>query len=75
MVSFESKLVCVRTLTVRAVRVPGNVRLMSEEPEKTVEDLEQRSEELEEEIEETRDDWERKQQDSSVPGAKDSDAE
>lgn len=48
---------------------------MSEEPEKTVEDLERRGEKLEEEIEDAREDWERKQQDTSVPGAKDPEPE
>jgi hypothetical protein len=39
------------------------------EPERDVEDMEERSERLEEEIEETREDWERKKSDSGVPGA------
>jgi hypothetical protein len=37
--------------------------------EREVEDLEQRSEQVGEHIEETREDWERKEEDSSVPGA------
>lgn len=39
------------------------------EPEREVEDMEERSERLEEQIEDTREDWERKKRDSSVPGA------
>jgi hypothetical protein len=39
------------------------------EPERDVEEMEERSERLEEEIEDTRADWERKKSDSSVPGA------
>ena len=39
------------------------------EPERDLEDMEERSERLEEEIEDTREDWERKKRDSSVPGA------
>jgi hypothetical protein len=42
---------------------------MSAEPERDVEEMEERSERLEEEIEDTREDWERKKRDSSVPGA------
>jgi hypothetical protein len=39
------------------------------EPERDVEEMEERSERLEEQIEDTREDWERKKRDSSVPGA------
>jgi hypothetical protein len=39
------------------------------EPERRVEEMEERSERLEEDIAETREDWERKKRDSSVPGA------
>jgi hypothetical protein len=39
------------------------------EPERDVEEMEERSERLEEEIEDTRKDWEGKKRDSSVPGA------
>ena len=42
---------------------------MSEQPEREVEEMEERSERLEEEIDEARGDWERKKSDSSVPGA------
>jgi hypothetical protein len=42
---------------------------MSEEPERKVEDMEERSERLDEEIDAAREDWERKKQDPSVPGA------
>ena len=42
---------------------------MSEDPERRIRDMEERSERLEEEIEDTREDWERKKRDSSVPGA------
>ena len=39
------------------------------EPEREVEDMEERSERLEDQIDDTREDWERKKRDSSVPGA------
>jgi hypothetical protein len=39
------------------------------EPERDVEDMEERSERVEDQIEDTREDWERKKRDSSVPGA------
>ena len=39
------------------------------DPERDVEEMEERSERLEEEIDDTREDWERKKADSSVPGA------
>ena len=39
------------------------------EPERDVEDMEERSERLEDQIEDTREDWERKKRDSRVPGA------
>jgi hypothetical protein len=42
---------------------------MSENPERHLEDMEERSERLEEQIEDVREDWERKKADSSVPGA------
>ncbi len=42
---------------------------MPEEPEETVEKLEQQSEKLDKDIEETKDDWERKQESAAVPGA------
>jgi hypothetical protein len=39
------------------------------EPERDVEEMQERSDRLEEQIEDTREDWERKKGDSSVPGA------
>jgi hypothetical protein len=39
------------------------------EPERDVEDMEERSERLEEDIQDTREEWERKKRDSKVPGA------
>jgi hypothetical protein len=42
---------------------------MSEQPEREIEEMEERSERLEDEIDEARVDWERKKADSSVPGA------
>ena len=42
---------------------------MSEEPEREVEEMQERSDRLEQEIHDTREDWERKQRDSNVPGA------
>ena len=39
------------------------------EPERDVEEMQQRSDRLEKRIEDTREDWERKKRDSSVPGA------
>jgi hypothetical protein len=40
-----------------------------EQPEREVEEMEERSERLGEEISEARQDWERKQSDDRVPGA------
>jgi hypothetical protein len=40
-----------------------------EEPERDVEEMEERSERLEQEIDEAREDWESKKRDPSVPGA------
>jgi hypothetical protein len=40
-----------------------------EEPERDVEEMEERSERLENEIDEARGDWEAKKRDPSVPGA------
>ena len=42
---------------------------MSEEPEREVEEMQERSDRLEQEIDDTRDDWERKKRDTRVPGA------
>jgi hypothetical protein len=42
---------------------------MSEEPERELEDMEERSERLEDDIDSAREDWERKKQDPGVPGA------
>jgi predicted nucleic acid-binding Zn-ribbon protein len=42
---------------------------MSEQPEREVDEMEERSERLEDEISDAREDWERKKADSSVPGA------
>ncbi len=42
---------------------------MTEEPEREVEEMQERADKLEEEIEDVRKDWERKKGDSSVPGA------
>ena len=39
------------------------------EPERDVEEMQERSDRLEEQIEDTREDWERKKRDSGVPGA------
>jgi len=39
------------------------------EPDRDVEEMQERSERLEEQIEDTREDWEHKKSDSSVPGA------
>jgi hypothetical protein len=39
------------------------------EPERDLEELEERSERLEDDIDEAREDWERKKGDPSVPGA------
>jgi hypothetical protein len=39
------------------------------EPERDVEEMEERSERLGDEIDDAREDWQRKQADSSVPGA------
>jgi hypothetical protein len=41
------------------------------EPERDVEEMEERSERLKREIEDVRDDWQRKQADEKVPGASD----
>ena len=42
---------------------------MSEEPERDVEEMEERASKLEDEIDKVRKDWERKKADPSVPGA------
>lgn len=42
---------------------------MSEEPEREVEEMQERADKLEGEIDEVRKDWERKKADPSVPGA------
>jgi hypothetical protein len=39
------------------------------EPEREVEEMEERSERLEQDIDDAREDWERKKADESVPGA------
>jgi hypothetical protein len=43
---------------------------MSEQPERDVDEMEERSERLEDEIDAAREDWERKKADSGVPGAR-----
>jgi hypothetical protein len=45
------------------------VQAAAEEMEAELTDMEQRSEEVGEDIEETRQEWERKRDDSNVPGA------
>ena len=42
---------------------------MSEEPERELEDMEERADRLEDEIDEARQDWERKKADPQIPGA------
>lgn len=42
---------------------------MTEEPERELDEMQERSDKLEEKIEAVREDWERKKRDSSVPGA------
>jgi hypothetical protein len=42
---------------------------VSEEPEREVEEMQERADKLEHEIDEVRKDWERKKADPSVPGA------
>ena len=42
---------------------------MTEQPEREVEDMEERVSKLDDQIDEVREDWERKKADSSVPGA------
>jgi hypothetical protein len=42
---------------------------MTEEPERQLEEMQERADKLEEEIEDVRKDWERKKADPSVPGA------
>lgn len=42
---------------------------MTEQPERELEDMQDRTDELGDEIEAVREDWERKKGDSSVPGA------
>ena len=42
---------------------------MSEEPERELEELEERADRLEDEIDEAREDWERKKADPHIPGA------
>jgi hypothetical protein len=42
---------------------------MTERPERELDEMQERSDELEDEIDDARKDWQRKQADSSVPGA------
>jgi len=42
---------------------------VTEQPEREVEEMEERASKLEGQIDEVREDWERKKADSSVPGA------
>jgi hypothetical protein len=42
---------------------------VSENPEREVEEMQERSDRLEQEIEDTRKDWEDKKRDSTMPGA------
>jgi hypothetical protein len=42
---------------------------VTEQPEREVEDMEERVSKLDDQIDEVREDWERKKADSSVPGA------
>jgi hypothetical protein len=42
---------------------------VSEEPERELQDMQERADRLEEEIDEVREDWERKKGDSHIPGA------
>jgi hypothetical protein len=42
---------------------------VTEEPERDVEEMQERADKLEEEIDEVREDWDRKKSDSTVPGA------
>jgi hypothetical protein len=42
---------------------------VTEQPERELDEMEQRAEKLEDQIDEVREDWERKKADSSVPGA------
>jgi hypothetical protein len=42
---------------------------LTEEPERELDEMQERSDRLEEEIGAVREDWERKKQDSSIPGA------
>ena len=42
---------------------------MTEEPEREVEEMQERADKLEEQIDAVREDWERKKADPSVPGA------
>jgi flagellar motility protein MotE (MotC chaperone) len=42
---------------------------VSEEPERELDDMEERARRLEAETEKAREDWERRKQDPSVPGA------
>jgi hypothetical protein len=42
---------------------------MTEEPERELEEMQERADKLEQEIDDVREDWERKKGDPSVPGA------
>jgi hypothetical protein len=42
---------------------------VTEEPEREVDEMQERADKLEDEIDEVRKDWERKKADSSIPGA------
>ena len=42
---------------------------MSEEPEREVDEMQERTDRLEDEIDDVREDWERKKRDPRIPGA------
>jgi hypothetical protein len=42
---------------------------VSEEPEREVDEMQERADRLEDEIDDARDDWERKKRDPHIPGA------
>jgi hypothetical protein len=48
---------------------PGSTTAMTENPERELEEMEERAERLEDEIGGVREDWERKKADPGVPGA------
>jgi hypothetical protein len=57
--------ICARS----SLSVPSRRTSLTEQPERELDEMQERSDRLEREIADVREDWERKKGDSSVPGA------